>query len=76
VRLAAGGVAALLVGALLAGCGDEGDASASAADSLTRRERDSVIGASRLPGAPVVRRALQVSDTAAARAARIDATVP
>ena len=76
MRLAAGGVAALLVGALLAGCGDEGDASASAADSLTRRERDSVIGASRLPGAPVVRRALQVSDTAAARAARIDATVP
>ncbi len=76
MRLAAGGVAAFLLGALLAGCGNEGDPSASAADSLTRRERDSVIGASRLPGAPVVRRALQVSDTAAARAARIDATVP
>ena len=76
MRLVAGGVAALLVGALLVGCGDEGNPSASAADTLTRRERDSVIGASRLPGAPVVRRALQVSDTAAARAARIDATVP
>lgn len=43
-----------------------------ASDSLTRRERDSIIAGSKLPGAPVVRRALQVSDTLAARAERID----
>src|SRR6476646_4299782 len=36
------------------------------------RERDSVIGASRLPGATGVRGALRVSDSADARNARID----
>ncbi len=36
-------------------------------DSLTQRQRDSVIGASRLPGAQGVRGALKVSDSAAAR---------
>jgi hypothetical protein len=38
----------------------------------TERERDSVIGASRLPGASGVRGALRASDSAAARNARID----
>jgi hypothetical protein len=38
----------------------------------TERERDSVIGASRLPGASGVRRALRAADSAAARNARID----
>jgi hypothetical protein len=36
------------------------------------RERDSVIGASRLPGAGGVRGALRESDSAAARNARLD----
>jgi hypothetical protein len=35
----------------------------------TQRERDSVLGASRLPGAAGVRGALRVSDSAAARRA-------
>ena len=38
----------------------------------TERERDSVLGASRLPGARGVRGALGASDSAAARNARLD----
>ena len=38
----------------------------------TQRERDSVIGASRLPGAAGVRGALRAADSAAARNARVD----
>lgn len=38
----------------------------------TRRERDSVIGASQLPGAAGVRGALRASDTGEARSARVD----
>jgi len=64
-------VAALFL-LLAIGCGGGGNQQAAATDSLSRRERDSIIGASRLPGAPGVRRALQVSDSAAARAGRID----
>jgi hypothetical protein len=40
--------------------------------ATTERERDSGIGASRLPGATGVRGTLRVSDSAAARNARID----
>jgi len=38
----------------------------------TERERDSVIGQSKIPGAGVVQRALQVSDSAASRGGRLD----
>jgi hypothetical protein len=38
----------------------------------SERERDSVIGASQLPGARAVRGALGAADSAAARRARID----
>jgi hypothetical protein len=38
----------------------------------TQRERDSVIGASKLPGAGGVRGALRGADSAAARNARLD----
>ena len=38
----------------------------------SERERDSVLGASRLPGAGGVRGALRVADSAAARNTRID----
>jgi hypothetical protein len=39
---------------------------------LTERQRDSIIGESSLPGAGVVKRALQTSDGAAERAAQLD----
>ncbi|MGZ8397545.1 MAG: hypothetical protein ACXWWN_00765 [Gemmatimonadales bacterium] len=38
----------------------------------TQRERDSVLGASKLPGAAGVRRALKAADSASARNARLD----
>ena len=41
-------------------------------DTLTTRRRDSVLGASPIPGASGVRGALRIADSAAARNARID----
>lgn len=41
-------------------------------DTLTQRQRDSAIGASRLPGAQGVQKALGAADSAAARNARLD----
>ena len=67
--------AALIIAcvALLGGCaGDAPDADEVPADTITQRQRDSVIGASRLPGAQGVRGALKASDAAAARAAALD----
>ena len=61
--------AALLV---LAGCGPRSQPSARA--PLTERQRDSVLARSSLPKAPVVGRALDVSDHAADRAAEMAAS--
>lgn len=55
-----------------AACGGGAGEDSAAADTLTRRERDSLIGQSRLPGAQGVRGALGAADSAAARAARAD----
>ena len=46
--------------------------SVTAGTGRTERERDSVIGRSKVPGAGVVQRALDVSDSAQRRGARID----
>jgi hypothetical protein len=59
-----------LAATFVLGCG--GGSSGVAKDSLTQRQRDSVIGASQLPGAQGVRGALRVSDSAAARRDRED----
>jgi hypothetical protein len=66
---------ALAIGtSLLAGLLSCGEQQASAhRDTPTQRQRDSVIGASQLPGAQGVRGALKASDSAAARRAREDA---
>jgi hypothetical protein len=62
---------AVLAGA--AGCsGGDADPDPATAEELTRRQRDSIIGESRLPGAGGVRGALEASDAAAARAAALD----
>ena len=58
----------LLIVAAAAGCNAGGDE----AQPVTGRERDSVLGASKLPGAAGVRAALRAADSAAARSARID----
>ena len=61
--------ASLLVGVLCC----EGRQSDAPHDTLTRRQRDSVVGASQLPGAQGVRGALEMSDSATARRARENA---
>lgn len=56
---------------LLLACGVS-DADRNAVDTLTQRQRDSVVGASGLPGARGVQRALEVADSASARNRRLD----
>jgi hypothetical protein len=62
---------ALLVVISFAGCTPKDDGEGSK-HVRSERERDSILGASRLPGARGVRGALGVSDSAAARNARLD----
>lgn len=59
----------ILACALLAACsgGQQGERAGAPADTLTQRQRDSIIGASRLPGAKAVERALRASDAARQR---------
>jgi hypothetical protein len=62
----------VLLCVVLMGCAKAESGHRAAADSLTQRQRDSAVGASRLPGAAGVRGALRAQDSAAARAAQID----
>lgn len=59
--------------ALLATACSPGDQEATTAqDTLTRAQRDSIIGASSLPGARSVQRAIDTRDSANARASALD----
>jgi hypothetical protein len=69
--MAAARVVSIVLSLGVLGCG--GGKAAAGGDSLSERQRDSVIGASQLPGAQGVRGALRVSDSADARRAREDA---
>jgi hypothetical protein len=55
---------------LLGACSTRDDS--ATADSLTRRERDSALGQSGIPGAGGITKALGASDSAKARQARLD----
>ncbi len=61
---------------LAAGCSRRPDhaarESAARADTLTERQRDSILGASRVPGAKAVDKALEASDAAAAHNAAVE----
>jgi hypothetical protein len=57
---------------LLTACAKAERGGVAGRDTLTQRERDSVLGASRLPGAPGIRGALRAQDSAAAQNARAD----
>jgi hypothetical protein len=60
-------IVALTIG--ITACGkDEPDARRD----LTQREKDSILGASQIPGAKAVKRAMTSADSAAARQARLD----
>ncbi|HVO35540.1 MAG TPA: hypothetical protein VMT21_08255 [Gemmatimonadales bacterium] len=57
---------------LLMACAKAAPSRTATGDTLTRRQKDSVLGASRLPGARGIRGALSAQDSAAARNARVD----
>lgn len=63
-------IACTMVVVLLAACA--GDSEPAHRDTLTQRQRDSLVGHSTLPGARGVRGALGVADSAAARATQLD----
>jgi hypothetical protein len=65
---------ALLVALTSFGAGCSPRSAPTARAPLTERQRDSVLARSGLPGAPVVGRALDVSDRAADRAAEMAAS--
>lgn len=69
-------ILAVLTAALPACSGGSPDGDGAAGDSLTRRQKDSVIAESGLPGARGVGEALEVSDEARDRAARLDSLDP
>jgi hypothetical protein len=54
------------------GCQSGNGSNQASRDSLTRRQRDSIHAASKLPGARAVGAALNVSDAAAARVNALD----
>jgi hypothetical protein len=64
------GLMAVLAVLAVTGCAARDEAKPAA--GKTERERDSVLGASKIPGAGAVGAALRVSDSAAARRARED----
>lgn len=53
-------------------CGQSGGDAQTAADTLSRRQRDSIISTMPIPGASGVGRALDAQDAASARAAQLD----
>lgn len=63
---------------LVAACGGSSQKSgaASAGDTLTERERDSILAQSRIPGASGVGRAMHVADSTSARVRAADSVSP
>jgi hypothetical protein len=62
----------LLAGIGIAACGSAPKTQVKTGDTLTTRERQERIGAMPIPGARGVTKALQIQDSAAARAGRLD----
>lgn len=64
--------------AVLAGCGGHGSrpASAGPGDTLTERQRDSILATSRIPGARGVGAAMRVADSTSARIRAADSVAP
>lgn len=70
-----GSTRALIVGAAMLGvwaCGQSAGDGESAADTLTRRQRDSIISTMPIPGAGGVGRALDAQDRTRARSDALD----
>jgi hypothetical protein len=72
------GARVLLGLTLLAGCGggQPRTSRAPAGDSLTERQRDSILAQSRVPGASAVGRAMRAADSTTARLRAADSVTP
>lgn len=58
----------------IAACGSDSDSKQTVnRDTLTQRQKDSILANSRMPGAGTVRRAMTAADSASARALRANA---
>ncbi len=64
--------AVVLAMTLLAACGGSGDSQASGRDTLTERQKDSILAKSKIPGAGAVGRAMTAADSTSAGARRAD----
>ncbi len=62
----------LLLLALTACGGDSGDKQTVNRDTLTQRQKDSILAKSRIPGASAVGRAMTAADSTSAGAHRVD----
>lgn len=61
---------------LLAACGRSGGSGAAAGDTLTERQRDSILAKSQIPGASGVGSAMRAADSASARVRATDSVSP
>jgi len=68
----------LLLAALLslAACGGQAQKSSAAGDSLSERQRDSMLAKSRIPGASGVGKAMRVADSTSAGIRAADSVSP
>ena len=64
------------VGLLLAACSGKPQKSSAAGDSLTERQRDSMLAKSRIPGASGVGKAMRVADSTSAGIRAADSVSP
>jgi len=62
--------------ALCVGCSGGKPAKSAAGDSLTERQRDSILARSRIPGASGVGSAMRAADSASARIRATDSVSP
>jgi len=65
-------LACLVLMTVAAGCGTQQQTAANDRDTMTQRQKDSVLAKSALPGARGVGMAMSASDSAKARQARLD----
>ena len=70
MTIARGVILSVACVALLGACSGEKEPDNRA--QLTQREKDSILGASKIPGAKAVNRAMTSADSATARQARLD----
>ncbi|OLC05135.1 MAG: hypothetical protein AUH78_20210 [Gemmatimonadetes bacterium 13_1_40CM_4_69_8] len=71
-------LAPIVVLVVIAGCGagQSGKSRTAAGDSLTERQRDSILAQSKIPGARAVGKAMRVADSTSAGIRAADSVTP